>query len=88
MELPIQTITAVDEPGHPRSFHYSILVDEISVGNFSCEDYGIQVREESGSCVSIPNITTSTTRIHALMELLIRHKVSPTALPDVVADWV
>ncbi len=88
MELPIQTLTTVDELGHPRSYHYSLLVDEITAGSFVFEDYGIQVREENGDCVSIPGITTSTTRINALMSLLIKHGITPTTLHDVVADWV
>ena len=43
---------------------------------------------ESGDTAAIPGITTSAVRIDELLTLLVEHGVSPTALPDVISDWL
>lgn len=55
---------------------------------FSCENYGVRISEESGDTAAIPGITTSAVRIDELLTLLVEHGVSPTALPDVISDWL
>ena len=70
-------------------YDYSILVDEVAVGGFACESYGIQVTSRrTGERSAVPNITVSVPRIDALAELLIRNQVSPIHLRDVVEDWL
>jgi len=88
MELKVTTRTALDESGTCRTYHYFLLIDQIVSGNFACEDYGVQIQEENGDCASIPGITTSAMRIDELITLLVEHKVGPTALADVIADWL
>lgn len=88
MELKIASRTVTDEQGRHRRYHYSVLVDQIESGNFACEDYGVQIREEGGDCAMVSSITTSAMRIDELMTLLVDNKVGPTTLGDVVADWL
>ena len=40
------------------------------------------------SPIEIPGITVSAQRVDELLSLLVEHRVSPTALADVVADWL
>lgn len=84
--------TEVTQEGRQCSFDYYVLVDEANVGEtFLCESYGVQitsVREDQPDIRAIPNITTSTQRIDELMELLVKHVVTPTTLQDVVEDWL
>lgn len=88
MELKIASRTITDESGHSRRFHYILLIDQIESGHFACEDYGVGIHEEGGDYAAVPNITTSAMRIDELMTLLVEHKVGPTTLADVVADWL
>lgn len=88
MELKVTSRTATDEQGICRKYHYSLLVDHITAGNFTCEDYGVQIQEENGDCARIPGITTSAVRIDELLSLLADNLVSPSSLSDVVADWL
>ena len=88
MELKITSRTIKDEFGRARRFHYSLIIDQVETGRFACENYGVGIREECGDYAAIPNITTSAMRIDELMTLLVEHKVGPTTLADVVADWL
>ncbi len=88
MELTVASCTITDEKGRLRRFHYSLLIDSIHSGCFFCEDYGVLISEENGDKASISGITTSADRIDELITLLVKHQVSPTALADVVADWL
>lgn len=77
------------EIGVAPPYHYSILVDEMDVGGFACESYGVCVTMADGSArTAIPNITISVSRIDELMELLMRNKVGPISLKDAVDDWL
>ena len=87
-ELFLQTLTLPDESGGWRSYDYSILIDEMDVGPFSCESYGVRVAGKDGVEASAPNITCSAARIDELSELLLRNAVTPTTLQDVLADWL
>ena len=66
---------------------YSVLVDTVPVGRFSCEQYGVKIEAERGETVSFPGLTFSAAEIDELMEKLIRHRVTPTGLADVLCDW-
>ena len=87
-ELFLQTLTLPDESGGRRSYDYFILIDEMDVGPFSCESYGIRVAERDGTEASAPNITCSAARIDELSELLLKNGVTPTTFHDVLADWL
>lgn len=68
---------------------YSILVDEMDVGSFSCESYGVCVSSKhTEERMVIPHITISIPRIDELLDKLIRNDVGPTHLKDVVDDWL
>lgn len=47
-ELFLKTLDLADETGAIRVYDYSILIDEMDVGPYSCESYGIQVAERGG----------------------------------------
>ena len=66
---------------------YSVLVDTVSVGRFFCELYGVKIEEERGETASFPGLTFSAAEIDELMERLIRCRVTPTGLADVLCDW-
>ncbi len=89
-ELLVST-RQVEDPnvGKRRQYTYSILVDEMDVGPFSCESYGVKIREGAdGEVAVVPHVTTSIPRIDELMELLIRNTVTPAGLRDVIDDWL
>lgn len=88
MELNIASRTVTDEQGRPRRYHYSLIVDQIESDCFSCEDYGVRIREEDGDSAAVSGITTSASRIDELLTLLVEHQVGPTSLDEVVADWL
>lgn len=87
-ELYLQTLKLADETGAERSYDYSILIDEMDVGPYFCESYGIKVVERGGGEASVPHVTCSVARIDELSELLLRNGVTPTTLNDVLSDWL
>ncbi|MGM9606761.1 MAG: DUF6514 family protein [Oscillospiraceae bacterium] len=88
-ELAVALRQARDEEGNVHIYDYSILVGETTVSQgFSCESYGVRIRERNGESGEVPNITVSISRIDELMELLVRNIVTPCALRDVVDDWL
>ena len=54
----------------------------------SARTTGCGVWEDGGEDASVPGITVSAQRVDELLSLLVEHRVSPTALADVVADWL
>lgn len=87
-ELLLETGEMAEEERGLRC-QYSILVEEVPVGRFFCESYGVKVYAvDTGESAQVPNITVSAQRIDELVELLIRGKVTPAGLEDVVADWI
>ena len=48
----------------------------------------MRVWEDGCEDASVPGITVSAQRVDELLSLLVEHRVSPTALADVVADWL
>lgn len=90
-ELLIGTCDAQGEGGAMRRPKYYVLVGEMEVSNgFACESYGVKIADADNptETVSVPNITTSVSRIDELMELLTRNRVTPAGLNDVIADWL
>lgn len=88
-ELAIAQKQARDEEGNVHIYEYSVLVGEMTVSEgFSCESYGVRVREQGGESGEVPNITVSISRIDELMELLVQNVVTPCTLRDVVDDWL
>ena len=87
-ELFLQTLTLPDESGERHSYDYSILIDEMDVGTFSCESYGLRVAERGGAEASAPHVTTSAARIDELCELMLKNGVTPTTFRDVLNDWL
>ena len=88
MEFEIAVGNWRDEVGGLRRVHYYLQVETVDTGGFCCENYGVRVSEEDGDSAQVSGITTSALRIDELISLLVDHKVGPTALPDVVADWL
>lgn len=88
-ELIVDTQNITGQSGRLYRYTYSILVDEMDVGRFACESYGVKIRDElSGHTAAVTHITTSIPRIDELMDLLIRNEVTPTGLQDVLDDWL
>lgn len=87
-ELFLQTLALPDESGAVRRYDYSILIDEMDVGPFSCESYGIRVAERGGAEASAPHVTCSAARIDELSGLLLRSGVTPVTFHDVLSDWL
>lgn len=88
-EMLISTGETDDLNGRSRRYTYSILIDEMNVGAFSCESYGVKITErETGHTAMVSHVTTSIPRIDELMDLLIRNQVTPIGLRDVIDDWL
>ena len=88
-ELFLRQVSVEDEPGGVHCFDYSILIDEMDVGPFFCESYGLQVKEQGSERIcAVPHITTSISRIDELCELVLSGGVTPSTLQDVVHDWL
>lgn len=87
-ELHVKTVVLEDELGRNRCYEYAILIDEMRVGSFPCESYGLKVSEQGGARCAVPNITVSAGRIDELCELVIAGGVTPVTLKDVVEDWL
>lgn len=87
-ELFLQSLDLPDETGTIHSYDYSILIDEMDVGLYSCESYGIRVAERGGAEACVPHVTCSAARIDELSDLVVRNGVTPTTLNDVLSDWL
>ncbi len=88
-ELEVAQKQVKDQKGRVHTYAYSILVGEMPVAQgFSCESYGVCIREQDGEDSTVPNITPSISRIDALMDRLVRNSVTPCTLRDVVEDWL
>lgn len=88
-ELLVDSREITDEKGRRRVFDYAILIGEHDAGPFFCESYGVKIAERgSGNVSFVPDVTTRAARIDELMELLVRDRVLPSHLLDVVTDWL
>ena len=54
MEIKIASRTCPDELGRSRTFHYSLTVDTVESGAFSCENYGVKISEDDGDTSAVP----------------------------------
>ena len=88
-ELFLKTLHLVDQAGARRSYDYYITIDEMEVGPFACESYGIRVAQrESGESAAVHNVTCSIQRIDELSQRVLDGQVTPATLRDVVEDWL
>lgn len=87
-ELFLRTLELTDQAGALHRYDYSILIGEMDVGSYACESYGVKVAEQGGETAQAPDVTCSASRIDELCELLLRNAVTPTALQDVLSDWL
>lgn len=87
-ELFLETVELTDQTGSTRRFDYIILIGEMDVGAYACESYGVKIAEQGGQQACVENITCSASRIDELSALLVRGSVAPSALKDVVLDWL
>ncbi|MCI2105937.1 MAG: DUF6514 family protein [Intestinimonas sp.] len=88
-ELLAESRNALDEKGTLHRFTYYIIIGEMMMGEqLGCESYGVKIAEDGGDIADVPNLTTSISRIDALLELLIRNEVGPVGLHDVLSDWL
>ena len=87
-EILVDTRRLTDAQGRVREYSYFVLVGEMGVGNFSCEAYGVMIRETGGESAALPGLTVSAARIDELAGLLVRGGVTPGTLRDVVDDWL
>ena len=75
--------------GAAERYDYAVVIDQLDVGPFSCESYGVKVRERAtGYEAVVPHVTTSAARIDELMGRLVEYRVSPGNLRGVVEDWL
>ena len=88
-EIYVDTSVIRDELGREYAYDYHIVIDEMDVGPFACESYGLQVKgRNSGEMCTIPHITCSIPRIDELCALVVKSGVTPLTLSDVVDDWL
>ena len=88
-ELKLDLFSLYPDLKDTGAYDYSILVDQVEVGSFSCESYGAAVVSRiTGERAAVPNITVSVPRIDALMDLLVRNQVGPIHLREVIDDWL
>lgn len=88
-ELKLDLYSLYPDMKPEGAYDYSILVDQVEVGAFSCESYGVSVTSRiTGERAAVPNITVSVPRIDELVEKLVRNQVGPIHLRDVVDDWL
>jgi len=71
-----------------KEYNYSILVQELwQETRMVCEEYGVCIRGKEEE-MAISGITVSADRIRSLAELLLRNRVTPISLPEIVEDWL
>ena len=87
-ELFFKELALTDQRGEERRYAYYVVIDEMDVGPFSCESYGLRVEERGGESAVVPHITCSIPRIDELCELVAEGGVTPATLRDVVNDWL
>lgn len=84
-EIKYREITVPAEDGRLLALSYHILTDTSQTP----ARYGVKVAERiSGETAQAADLTTDARRIYDLAHQLAAHTVTPTTLPDVVADWL
>ena len=51
-------------------------------------DYGVEIATSLGERCCVDGVTVSEEEIGCLLERLVRNSVTPTALRDVIDDWL
>lgn len=88
-DLFLKTLRLSDELGTVHSYDYYITIDEMDVGRFACESYGVKIVDrDGGGTAAVPHVTCSQERIDELCQLVVDNGVTPVTLRDVVADWL
>ncbi len=88
-DLFLKSLSLTDESGVRRSYDYYITIDEMEVGAYACESYGIRItRQDGGESEAVHNVTCSIARIDELCELVVGSGVTPLTLRDVISDWL
>ena len=87
-DLFLKNLQLKDAQGTVRSYDYYITIDEMDVGHYACESYGIRIAEQGGEMAEVHNVTCSISRIDELCELLLRNTVTPATLQDIISDWL
>ena len=76
-------------PPAKTCWRYGLLVEDIEVDGFHCESYGVVITDdrtgEEGRC---RHVTVNANDAIELLALLVRNRVTPTTLSDVVEDWL
>ena len=71
------------EDGQPLQLSYFVLMNKGTDGR---NRYGVKVRSNDEDAVA-PDLTERSERAFDLLDKLARNTVTPTGLPDVLADW-
>ena len=54
-ELFFKELALTDQRGEERRYAYYVVIDEMDVGPFSCESYGLRVEERGGESAGMGN---------------------------------
>ncbi|MDD4715353.1 MAG: DUF6514 family protein [Oscillospiraceae bacterium] len=80
------------EEGSAYGAEYYLLVEEIyDGGTLFCENYGVKIRVSGGEEpeeATAPGVTSSETGVMALLNILSRNFVTPSALREILEDWL
>ncbi len=84
-----------DEVGEKLLLHYDLLVDKVTSENkIGIETYGISITmfsengAQSEQKAEFRDISIDEKKITDLLTCLIRNKVTPTSLPDIIEDFL
>lgn len=81
---PRQSAQAVE-----HCWRYGLLVEDVEVDGFCCESYGVVITNEiTGESTRYRHVTVNAQEALKLLNALARNAVTPTALMDVVEDWL
>ena len=87
-EIKVSTRECADQQGRLRRFEYFLLVEEVCVGGFTMENYGVKIKEAGGGSAEIRALTPSQSRIEVFLKLLSDNLVTPVSLGEVTEDWL
>lgn len=72
-----------------KRWHYALLIEDIELGGFQCESYGLCVRDlKTGEETTARHIKVNGPEALALLDAVARLEVSPVTLRDVVEDYL
>ena len=88
-DLFLKSLSLLDEAGVEHSYDYYITIDEMEVGSYACESYGIRiVRQDGAESEEVHNVTCCIARIDELCELILNSGVTPSTLRVIISDWL